>query len=1418
MRKILSLAVALAMVLSVVPMMPAALAAGTSGTLFDAAEIVTDTHGDLSPADYGWHGSSDGVKFSSQWSQTGTWNENFGAAALMFFREGKRATGNGSDQKDEDKTASFGLASASAGASKITIEYNFAMQSVGNNYQTWTFKDLDDKTFAAVYYDQGVKACAGTAGSSDVVYANGKDNVYALRGTPMKIEAVKGDAGWTVTYTSNGSVVKTENIASINGFASISANIGRWNDQYAAMALQGLKITFEADKVVEVAVNTTGSDGASLGTDSFDAVDGAAITYPAPDENKILVVGDKGYFFNAAASTLNVTAADGAAVELNYDRAADIKIETVFKTLGGETADSGVKNGKDYSKVGQAYEYKAAPPAYYQDANGAYYIYNAEESTLKVDNPTVGGENTITLMYKEFEGTGLTGSVISEEGATCWFADPRSLTVKNDDGSVSMTYVGYIDNHGSVKATQYDNNTGAYEEVLVRSNFQPDDHNNPTFLELPDHRIMIFYSRHTDEACFYYRISKLPYDITTFGDEKHLATMNNTTYPNPFILSADPDHIYLCWRGINWHPTLGRLTMPDENDNVTLTLEKQIVKSTLGNNIRPYAKYTTDGESKIWITYTGTHPDNVGTNPLYCNYIDITDLTLHDVNGQVLKNLEDSDTYTVSGTETASNIVVDRTNNVRDWVWEIVLDDNKPVIAMVKISSNKKSHDYWYARYTGEKWQLTDLPDNPAENTFFHQSPQTENCYSGGMTIDKTNPHEVYVSMPVNGAFGKVFEIVKFTLNEDYTAVVNTEYITKDSRENNVRPYLANGSAEGDLRLTWMNGQYFYWINDKRNHGANNESGFPTRMMTLTGLKEQETVNTLGEADMTLNSIVNKPVEISAPTGGSFTVSMLLKQSNLSVGGTLFKSGNLSIGLEKQTVDPADYAAVAPKLTVGDKTQKSDNLFSNSDWFSWTVSATGGEKGVNSMGWINYAVTYDADSRELVTYVNGLIDATLQDVGVTLDDKAEIGGIRGVITGVRTADKALTQAEIKKAMADIDTSALDEEVDEIFASQDFEAVTIPTDNITTDLVLPSATELGKKLTWTSSDTAVISANGAVVRDGEAHTVTMTVESEGNKKEFTVTVAPKIDVEKENLLFKYDFSKTYTDENGKVRVKDVSGNGLDGQVLGTAAKLSDGKLDLTANTAAGWTTNGYINVPYNFLDGVRSYTVVQKVKAGSSVHPRLYDFGRDSYHSMFTRANVFSAGIKNDSTQLIDSSKALPADKEVWVVTSYNAATGETRIYLDGELVASDSTKITHEPYAAAAGSTTRNYIGRTQWWAADNNDTAKDNQDFNGTIDNFMFFNAALTEDEIAKVTAEPELSFTFDGSVAKVENAGRPFVLTVAQYDNDGALIKAESTAEGTLSVTKAEGAIKAKAFLWNSKEEMKPIAEAIEHTFAAE
>ncbi len=1253
MKKILALTVALALALSAVPL-GVALAAGEIIELFDITKLdITANDGDETALDnYGWtasgdatQGSQSNLRFSLHWANDGEIKGTDKKALTVFD--------SANDSTDRTVVASIKSASYTAGTEKLVFDYSWGMRCSDktDNYQSWSFLDLDGKEIARTYIDVGTATDenGGNAqfkiGVNDIsaVVSQGsgsRDKVIALRAVPFRVEVEKQEDGtFYTTYScdDDGDGVYTklhgENVGIINGFKSISTWIGGWSNQWAAMGLMDLKISYKVESAADVTVKTVFSDG----TDSN-----------IPD--------------------------------VVYTVQADVEYEQPAP------ADTVLKIGD------------------------AYYIFNEESSTLKI-TPVVGGENIIKLVYDKYEGTGLTGSVISEEGATCWFADPRSLTVKNDEKGVNKTYVGYIDVHGSVKALQYDNKTGEYDEILIRSNFQPDDHNNPTFLELPDGRIMIFYSRHTDEACFYYRVSKQPYDITTLGEEKYLKTTNNTTYPNPFILSADPEHIYLCWRGINWHPTIGRITIPDENGDVTLDLEKQIVQST---GARPYAKYTSNGVDEIWVTYTTGHPDNENPNWLYFNKIKIPSLDVTDINDKVVSNVNQG-TLSVNKTDSTQSWIVDSPSSDRDWVWEITSDENgTPVIAMVKIDNGKTNHNYYCTSYVNGKWQNTFLTYAGGK---FHSS-STEYCYSGGMTIDKTDPHIFYCSIPVKGVYGSVFEIVKYTLNEDYTAIEKTEYITENSRENNVRPYISNGSTDGDLRLTWMNGQYYYWMVNQ-----SYPKGFPTRMMTLTDLAEPELKNTLGDGSDAY-SIDGNTETVSVPSSDSFTISMELFQGDISVGGTLLKSGNLEIDLEKQTVDPMhDYAAVAPKVTAGGKTQKSDNLFSDSDWFAESVKGTDGDKGESSMGWINYTVTYDAGTRRLVTYVNGLIDANLQDVDATLDETAEIGGISGIIANVRTADVALTQAEVKAAAEDFDSDSIN-----ILNTINLGDL----DNVTADFLLPSTTVDGQALTWSSNNEDVLTKTGAVIRDGDPHTVELTAATQdGKSRVFTINVAAKESVT-ENLLFRYDFSEAYTDEDGVVKVPDVSGNGLDGVVYGSA-KLDGGKLDLTANTATDFSTNGYVNVPYNFLDGVRSYTVIQKVRAGNTTQPRFYDFGRDNQNSMFTRVDAFTAGIKYDgSTVTVKGSTdaSISSDVEQWVATTYSAATGKTSLYIDGKLITSDD-EIKYEPYQIS-GSTDRNYIGRTQWW-----DTGyrSDNQDFNGTIDSFMFFNAALTENEIVALT-----------------------------------------------------------------------------------
>lgn len=418
------------------------------------------------------------------------------------------------------------------------------------------------------------------------------------------------------------------------------------------------------------------------------------------------------------------------------------------------------------------------------------------------------------------------GSTISPKGAWCWFADPRALHHENRDLGINKTYVGSIDNMGNIIAEEYDFNSNTKESVLVRSWFQPDDHDNPTFIALPDGRVIVFYSRHTDEPCFYYRITDKSGSLATLGSEKKLLTRNNTTYPSPFLLSDDPDHIYLCWRGINWHPTIGRLSMPDENGDMDFDMEpKQIVQST---GARPYCKYNSNGKDKIYLTYTTGHPDNELPNHLYFNSIDINSGDLADISGKKLGNVWNEPVFRLDKSPefvaSQADLIIDSPDELRDWVWQLTIDDaGHPIVAMVTISPDKKEHKYYVARHDGKKWSKSFIADGGG---WFHQSPDIEHCYSGGMAIDPENTNDVYCSVPVEGKYGNVYEIIKYACDNKGN-VVATDTVTSNSPKNNIRPYIVQNSAGSPLRLAWMYGNYYDWI-----VSAQRPLGYDTAILT----------------------------------------------------------------------------------------------------------------------------------------------------------------------------------------------------------------------------------------------------------------------------------------------------------------------------------------------------------------------------------------------------------------------------------------------------------------------------------------------------------------------------------------------------------------------------------------------------------
>jgi hypothetical protein len=593
-------------------------------------------------------------------------------------------------------------------------------------------------------------------------------------------------------------------------------------------------------------------------------------------------------------------------------------------------------------------------------------------------------------------------NTLTEEGAWCWFADPRAISYENENGTINATYIGYIDIHGNIKATQINHLTNTTHEVLIRSWFQPDDHNNPTFLVLPDERVMIFYSRHTDERCFYYRISQKPGDITTLGREIRLETDHNTTYPSPFILSDDPDHIYLCWRGIGWHPTVARLTLPDENDTVQFDRGPyQIVQSQRGKDgVRPYAKYMSNGKDKIYLAYTTTHPDNQPINYIYFNYIDIQTLELKDIKGQTLATIGSGTLHQVDASPAYKNSYPDAVVEdapFRNWLWEIsVQDEDRPVIAMVQISEDKKSHDYYHVKWNGHEWQKTYLSDAGGH---FHQTQDIEKCYSGGMAIDKANPGIIYGAVPVNGKHGDVYELKKFTVDVD-GKLISTQQLTFDSPKNNVRPF-AIAHTKNDLRLAWMHGDYYDWI-----VSSARPKGYPTEIHTNISIPISKINLTKGRISQQNPGkiFVERGEKINMRKSKQFSIVMTLSIDHDVYYGKILETDAFIYGLEKSN-EPKPY------LKIKNDIYTSTNVLGTSDIWKTKNRGTGGQWYTpTKLDTFQLAITYEKGM--LKTYINGLID---QNVNIKELPLSEIilGGYQGVIDDMQIYKRALSQDEIK---------------------------------------------------------------------------------------------------------------------------------------------------------------------------------------------------------------------------------------------------------------------------------------------------------------------------------------------------------------------------------------------------------------------
>lgn len=382
---------------------------------------------------------------------------------------------------------------------------------------------------------------------------------------------------------------------------------------------------------------------------------------------------------------------------------------------------------------------------------------------------------------------------ISDNGAWCWFSDPRAIYVRN-------TIVGgYVDNQGSIIAFSYDPATGKREEHKLFDKLDYDDHANPSFMKLADDRIVIFFSGHggTTNTPIYYSITKRPADITEWNELQKVSPVIEGSmgycYSNTAMLTSENSKVYLFFRGSDFKPNY---ICTDDFKN--WTAPRVLIKDdTTHNYVRPYMKMTNNGKDKIFFAFTDDHPRNRVTNSIY--FLMYKNGTLYRADGSIAGEIKNG---AVPPKHCDKVYDAGRTLE-KAWIWDIAYDkEENPVLVYARFSSKTGEHTYWYARWDGKKWNnrlITKAGISFQRNNYMKSQPEYECNYSGGVYLDHENPDIVYTSRPV----GDIFEIEKWQ-TADGGKKWATQAVTRNSERDNVRPYVIRGYKPGQPELLWM--------------------------------------------------------------------------------------------------------------------------------------------------------------------------------------------------------------------------------------------------------------------------------------------------------------------------------------------------------------------------------------------------------------------------------------------------------------------------------------------------------------------------------------------------------------------------------------------------------------------------------------
>jgi hypothetical protein len=383
---------------------------------------------------------------------------------------------------------------------------------------------------------------------------------------------------------------------------------------------------------------------------------------------------------------------------------------------------------------------------------------------------------------------------LADDGVWGFFGAPKAIWHR---GYIYFTYVR-TNGDSCVRAYHLASNTLGPENVLHGA-LDVDDHAMASLLVLPSGHLGSWYARHEPIATTMHQkisaetLEDDPLLIAGFDAEVDTdADMGSFSYdyPDPIILSIDPDRIRMHYRNIPNHPSGSdyQLTQSESIDEGDIWSGRDPISRTNVASGRQYWQMVSDGISKIHYFVSNESP-NTGVSSIAHFYFDaeLDGYFRSDGSGPIAQR--GTPPLDVMWFEDFT-IVHAATNTTRGWVWDGALEpDGTPVLVGVVFdgydgSGVASDHRYYYWRWNAdtEDWDATEIVAAGA-------GIDVTGVYSPGICVDHNDPSIVWACV----WDGSQPELFRYT-TDDHGATFAEEQITSGSSAKHIRPITVEGA------------------------------------------------------------------------------------------------------------------------------------------------------------------------------------------------------------------------------------------------------------------------------------------------------------------------------------------------------------------------------------------------------------------------------------------------------------------------------------------------------------------------------------------------------------------------------------------------------------------------------------------------